>query len=263
MSAGSDETHVSSGVRSARRALEILSLLRESRPVLTTKEVVEETGLPRTTVLRLLETLKQTGLLWATDANEFVPGPALLRWTALASHTWELPPGARDAMRSLAETTGETVSLYVRHETSRVCVAFAEGTHALRHVARIGSQQPMWVGAPARVLLIGTPINFIQKIARTSPRGAEHVDVMLAWKAEAERDGWAVTHGEREDGLSVVAVPIYDPAGHAVACLSVAGPTPRFGDDVVPLIRDRLLVVATDLAEAAHASGAGWFPRSV
>lgn len=259
----SEQKRVTTGVRSARRALEILSLMRETRSVLTTKEVVEETGLPRTTVLRLLDTLRDAGLLWATEPNGFVPGPALLRWTALASRTWDLPPGAREAMGSLAESSGETVSLYVRHELQRVCIASAEGTRALRHVARIGSQQPMWVGAPARVLLLQTPTAVIKRIARACPRGSEHADVMLGWKADVERDGWAITHGEREDGLSVVGVPVRDPDGYVVASLSLAGPTPRFGDDLVPRFRDRLVELASQLEEASYASGPGWFPKVV
>jgi DNA-binding IclR family transcriptional regulator len=245
------------GVRSARRALEIVSLLQETRPVLTTRDVVEQTELPRTTVLRLLETLEKTGLLWAIDANRYVAGPALLRWAALAERAWQLPARTREAMRELADNTGETVSIYVRNDVHRICIAAAQGMQALRHVARVGSQQPLWAGAPAKVLLSGAPLAVLKRVAAQSPAGTGHLDTLIRWRDEAERDGYAVSHGEREDGLSVVAVPVHGRSGAVIATVSLAGPTPRFGDQRIPGFRDGLLGVAARLAEAGfeHAPG--------
>ena len=57
------------GVRSVRRALDILSLLTEDQPTVPLRDMVEATGLPKTTVVRLVQTLEQYGLLWATPAG--------------------------------------------------------------------------------------------------------------------------------------------------------------------------------------------------
>src|SRR5262245_8249739 len=53
------------GVRSVQRALDILSLLSEERPVVTIREIAAETGLAKTTVIRLVQTLENLGLLWS------------------------------------------------------------------------------------------------------------------------------------------------------------------------------------------------------
>jgi DNA-binding IclR family transcriptional regulator len=244
-------------VRAARRALDILSLLSKTRPTLTLKEVVEDTGLPRTTALRLLETLQHAGLLWGTGRHNYVAGPTLLRWSELGTRGWQLPPGARDAMRAVADRTGETVSVYVRYDVHRVCIAAEEGTHALRHVAKVGTEQPLWAGAPAKILLAAAPGSLLVRVAASSPRGAEHLATLEDWCAEVRRQGWAVSHGEREDGLSVVAVPVLDRTGHTLASLSVAGPTSRFSDERVAAYRVQILEVAEQMRQASFADTPG------
>jgi DNA-binding IclR family transcriptional regulator len=243
------------GVRSARRALEILSLLHESRPVLTTKTVVEETGLPRTTVLRLLETLEESGLLWATGNNRYVAGPSLLRWNRLASRAWQLPANTRELMAEVARETGETVSIYVRYDMHRVCIASAEGTPAHRHVAKVGSEQPLWAGAPAKVLLVDAPDHILARVAAKSPRGPEHLATLERWRTEAAADGFSVSHGEREDGLSVVAVPIRSRTGRVLATVSLAGPTPRFSEERVLGFRDALGRIAAHMQDTGFEHG--------
>ena len=63
-------------MRSVQRALDILSLLTEDRPSVTVREIVEATSLAKTTVIRLVQTLEQSGLLWATPSGYMAgPGP--------------------------------------------------------------------------------------------------------------------------------------------------------------------------------------------
>src|SRR5687767_14244449 len=102
-----------------------MALLADGRRTLTVREVVEETGLAKTTALRLLQTLEQTGLLWATS-NGYTAGPALWRWAHLARSAWELPPETLQLMRELAARQRETVNLYVAKGIHRVCIAQQE-----------------------------------------------------------------------------------------------------------------------------------------
>lgn len=220
------------GVRSVQRAFDILALLTEERRTLTVREVVDETGLAKTTALRLLQTLEQMGLLWATS-NGYTAGPALWRWAHLARSAWELPPETLQLMRELAARQRETVNLYVAKGIHRVCIAQQESPQSLRHVVRVGDELPLWGGASAKILLRDAPAALLSKIAASSPYGKGHVDTMREWVAEAERDGYAVSHGEREPGTSAVALPVTSGAGTIIAALTLSGPTVRFTDDKI------------------------------
>jgi DNA-binding IclR family transcriptional regulator len=236
------------GVRSVQRALDILSLLTEQRPLVTTREIVDATGLAKTTVIRLVQTLEQSGLLWATGSG-YMAGPGLWRWAHLARRSWELPPETQRMMRDLASRQRETVNVYVARDIFRVCIAQQESPQPLRHVVHVGDELPLWGGASAKVLLRDAPHNLLVRIARSSPYGEGHVRRLQEWIDQAARDGYAVSHGEREDGLTAVAVPILGRTGTVVAALSLSGPTMRFPDERVAEFATDLKHVAARMAE--------------
>src|SRR5690606_24361710 len=162
------------GVRSVQRALDILSLLTIDRPTVSIREIVDATGLAKTTVLRLVSTLEQSGLLWAT-AGGYMAGPGLWRWAHLAKRSWELPPETQRVMRELAVRHRETVNMYVAPDIYRVCIAQQESPEPLRHVVHVGAELPMWAGATAKVLLRDASPGLLERIARSSPYGPAHV----------------------------------------------------------------------------------------
>jgi DNA-binding IclR family transcriptional regulator len=237
-----------SGVRSVQRAFDILSLFTEDRPSLTIREVVDETGLAKTTALRLLQTLEQMGLLWATSKG-YTAGPALWRWAHLAKRAWELPPETTQLMRELGGRQRETVNLYVARGIHRVCIAQQESSLPLRHVVRVGDELPMWGGASSKILLRDAPEDVLARVCQSSPYGQDHAETLRQRIAQATADGYAVSHGEREPGTSAVAVPVTGGAGQIVAALTLSGPTVRFTDDRVREFAADLLDVAKRMSE--------------
>ena len=239
-----------SGVRSVTRTLEIMSLLREGRSAITLREIQAETGLPRTTLVRLLSTLEQFGLLWGTGRHRYIPGPGLMRWAGLARDAWELPAEARQALRELVQATRETASIYVRQNVRRICVAQEQSPQALRHVTRVGRESPL-IAAPGRVLIKDLSEQELRRVALDSPDGERRLPLLQKWQQEVRDDGYAVTHGEREDGLSVVAIPLVDNESSVVAALTLAGPTERFTDDKVTHFLDALKVAASAIEQSS------------
>lgn len=223
-------------VRSVTRALDLLGRFTEHRMVWSVSELARACGLPKTTVVRLVATLAGTGMLWERPDGQLTVGAGLLRWARLARAAWELPEAVREIMRSLALECGETVNLYVRQDLVRVCVAQAEGPQTLRHVVRAGDELPLWAGAASKILLVSAPPDVLRAALARAPDGeALRVQVEQAW-----RDGYAVSHGERESGASGVAAPVTDPAGTTVAALALGGPTARFTEERVPRFREAL-----------------------
>ena len=241
-----------SGVRSVQRALDILALLTEDQPAVSIREVVEATGLAKTTAIRLMQTLEQNGLLWATPSG-YMAGPGLWRWAHLCRHTWELPPEAQKAMRELSARQRETVNMYVVRDTSRVCVAQQESPQPLRHVVHVGEELPLWGGAASKVLLRDASEALLTRIARRSPYGIGHLAQLREWIDAAVQDGYAVSHGEREDGLSAVAAPIIGRSGAVVAALSLSGPTLRFTEQRVEQFAEDLKQVSQQLTDRGFA----------
>ncbi|WP_199548139.1 IclR family transcriptional regulator [Streptomyces sp. N35] len=245
---GNERTDEATGVRSVRRALDILGLLTEDRPTVSLREIVEATGLAKTTVVRLVQTLEQCGLLWITPAG-YTAGPGLWRWAHLAHTSWELPGDARKVLRELAEEQRETVNLFMLRGLHRVCVAQQESPQPLRHVVRVGDELPLWAGASAKILLRDAADDLLHRIAVASPHGEGHARQLRVWADLAAERGHAVSRGERDEGLTAVAVPVLGRSGAVVASLSLSGPSHRFPEAVVERFAEALTVAARRMSE--------------
>ena len=152
-------------------------------------------------------------------------------------------------MRELGAKHRETVNLYVLRDTSRVCVAQQESPRPLRHVVQVGDELPLWAGASAKVLLSDATDALLARVARRSPDGDSHLETLREWAAAARRDGYAVSHGEREEGLSAVAVPVTGRSGAVVAALALSGPSLRFTPERVAEFAADLKVVGARMSE--------------
>jgi DNA-binding IclR family transcriptional regulator len=168
------------GMRTVQRAIDILGLFDESRSALSIREIVAASGLPKTTVLRLLGTLRLNGLLWVDQHGRYIAGPALLRWSRLAERAWRLPPAAGVILRDLTAEHRVTVHLYVRRDIRRVCIAQEEGPQSLRQVVRVGDELPLWAGGASKALLLDAPESLPRRDAESSPYGAAHLETLHA-----------------------------------------------------------------------------------
>ncbi|RKN05972.1 IclR family transcriptional regulator [Streptomyces radicis] len=235
------------GVRSVQRAVDLLALFDADHHSRSVRGLVDATGLPKTTVVRLVQTLEQAGLLWSRGDGQLVPGAGLLRWAELAQRTWRLPDEALRRLEELSEASrGETVHLYVRQRNARVCVARHEGTRNLRHVVRVGEEMPLWSGAASHVLLSRADRADVVAVAAAAPH--EGWGELLWERARrAADDGWSASHGEREPGVSGVAAPVFDRSGRMSAAVALGGPTTRFTDEAVAEFVPPLLATARAL----------------
>ena len=174
-------------------------------------------------------------------------GPGLWRWAHLAQRSWELPPETQRMMRELAARHRETVNVYVARDIYRVCIAQQESPQPLRHVVHVGDELPLWAGrlgqgAAAR----RQPGRCSTASPAARPTAPGHVKRLQEWIDEARPQGFAVSHGEREDGLSAVAAPILGRSGAVVAAL-----VPQ-RTDACASPRARIAEFAADLRQVAQ-----------
>ncbi len=227
------------GVRSVHRALDLLERFDDEHPTWTLAELTTASKLPKTTVLRLVTTLEQRGLVAAIGPGRYAIGPGFLRWSRLSSASMEIPPAVRSAMGKLAADTGETANLYIRVGRTRVCLAQAQGTLSVRHSIAVGSALPLWGGAASKVLLSDPPVlaadpSVIDDVAAESPYGSDFPKMLRTVAAATGERGFAITHGERELGASGVSAPVLRSDGRVVAAVGIGGPTTRFNEERLP-----------------------------
>lgn len=207
-----------SGIGVLDKAVRVLYTIAESPCGLA--ELCDRTGLPRATAHRLAAGLEVHRLLARDGQGRWRLGPAV---TELAAHVNDplLAAGAAVLPR-LREITGESVQLYRREGSWRICVAAMEPPAGLRDTVPVGVRLPMTAGSGAKVLLAYSDAATQQAVLAE----ATFTDRTLA---EVRRRGWAQSAAEREPGVASVSAPVHDARGDVIAAISVSGPIDRMG----------------------------------
>jgi DNA-binding IclR family transcriptional regulator len=183
-------------------------------------ELCQRTGLPRATAHRLAVGLEVHGLLHRGADGRWRPGPTLAELAAGGSDP--LLEAAGQVLPRLRDITGESVQLYRRDGTQRVCVATAEPASGLRDTVPVGARLPMTAGSGAKVLAAWAE-PAVQRALLAEATFGERVLV------DVRRRGWAQSVAERETGVASVSAPVRDGTGQVVAAVSVSGPVDRIG----------------------------------
>src|SRR6201996_9344308 len=207
-----------SGIGVLDKAVGVLDTIAESPCGLA--ELCDRTGLPRATAHRLAAGLEVHRLLARDGDGRWRLGPVVSELAARVNDT--LLSASAAVLPRLREITGESVQLYRREGTSRICIAAVEPPAGLRDTVLVGARLPMTAGSGAKVLLA---------FSDDATRAAVLPDAKFSDRALAEvrRRGWAQSAAEREPGVASVSAPVRDARGAVIAAISVSGPIDRIG----------------------------------
>jgi DNA-binding IclR family transcriptional regulator len=211
------------GTQAVERALGILELFDERTPELGIGDVTGALGVHRSTASRLMATLERHGLLEQTDvAGRYRLGLGLVTLAGLVLNRFPVRGLARQVLRELRDTTGETAWLGMLDGGSVIYLDQASTPHVTVNVDWVGRRQALTDGVTGRTLLAFQPPGVIERLVAKAPPGSVGLsDVELA---AIRRRGLAVRVGDSEDGYTGVAVPIRDHRGAVVAAIALGGP---------------------------------------
>lgn len=208
----------------------ILDAFTLTRPALSLGEIREATGMPTSTVQRLVTNLVAQGFL-DREGDAFRIGMKLAYWAAPATRGVAMLDLFTPLLRDLRDRTGETVCFFQAEQGYRVCVALAETHHALRREMHVGAILPLHAGSAGQVLLawqsellrrtLEAPLVPLTEYTITRSEDLEAV------VRRTRRDGFSITTGERDDGASGLSAPVFDSAASLVGAVTISGPTLR------------------------------------
>ena len=200
------------------KAVGVLHTIAESPCGLA--ELCDRTGLPRATAHRLAAGLEVHRLLARDEEGRWRLGPALSELAVQVNDP--LLAASAAVLPRLREITGESVQLYRREGSSRICIAAVEPPAGLRDTVLVGARLPLTAGSGAKVLLAFSDDPTQDALLAT----AKFSDRALT---EVRRRGWAQSAAEREPGVASVSAPVRDANGAVIAAISVSGPIDRMG----------------------------------
>ena len=240
---------VDTGVGVLDRAVQIVRAVDQGARTLT--QLVDATGLTKTTTYRLLKALEAHGLLRFEGGFGYRLGPLLFRLGTRAAADLPLADAARPVLERLTESTGESSQLYVRFDDVRVCVAAVESPNELRTIVRVGAELPLARGSAGKVLLAWAPVAEWDRFADDVGDAARLRHQLVT----AQRRGWAQSAEERERGVGSVSAPVLGPTGDVVAAVSVSGPVARMRAALARRYAPAVVAAAREIESALQLAG--------
>lgn len=243
----------------ADRALDIVMMFSEERPVVSGAEVAERLGVARSTAYRYLQSLIGSRFLEEAPGGGFRLGLRVLEVARIARRSYGLSEIALPIMAQLAEHVQETVLLTRRVGDLVVCVDRAEaGMRAVRISYERGTTLPINAGASALVLLAWSPVEESRKVLeqadlrRFTPATLTDVEALMTRLANIREDGYSITRSEVDSDVLGIAAPIRDEQGRVVAAVSVAAVATRVDrsaeSEMVERVRDAAREIGNRLA---------------
>mgnify|MGYP001222891664 CR=1 FL=1 len=252
-------SRANTGAQTARRALQILKLLRAHHADgLTTREIVTVTGEERSAVQRALATLIEEGLVQrGVDRRRFHLGIEAMHIGRVALRQPPLIERHQFALQRVARLTGDTVFLSVRVGDFILCVHRDEGSSAVRAPrTRAGDLRVLGTTAGGLALLSGLPDDEIRQIhgRHAAAFDAARMDLACLQRhvLHVRRQGHAVLSDNVSEGVTSVGVCLADAQDEPFAAVAIAAASPRMGPERVAALYQLLRSLDEDASTAAR-----------
>ena len=240
-------------IRAVERVCDLLDLAQRRPQGFSLIDVVDATGLPKSSAFRYLSTLEARHYLERDDTTGvFRVGPGLLplqgrQLDALAAR-------ARPLLEALRDRFEETINLAVLDGTRVVYLEIVESQRSMRLAARPGDRDHLHSTALGKAIATMLPVEQVRAILEVEGMPAmtdatiTDIDTYLQELGGSRAQGYALDNGENEGDGRCVAVPLI---GTGVpTAVSLSAPAARFPLGDVEHVAGALREVAAQLAAA-------------
>ncbi|MBO6901221.1 MAG: IclR family transcriptional regulator [Rhizobiaceae bacterium] len=219
---------------SVSKAFSILKLFSKGHSEIRAADVVRALGMNGITAHRFLKTLEHEGALVQTGKGQYRLGYMLVELGDLALREEELGRILQPVLNAMTADLNEATMATIYHDGMVMCIARATPSRALSVDIRVGSRLEAYCTAHGKVWLAHLPERELESyfdkldLARMTSRTITSKDALRMELDRVARESHAFNEGEREEGITAVAVPVLTGTGRMIAGLSVFGPTSRF-----------------------------------
>ncbi len=238
------------------RGLQLLMQFTREDRELTGAELSRRLELPRASVFRMLHTLEQMGFVERVgDGNSYKLGLAVLRLGFEYLASMELTEHGRPVIEALRDRCGYASHLVVRDGRDVVFIAKATGHQSLFQSIQVGARLPAHATVLGRLLLADLDEAALHQLYPTeplqayTPRTPTTVAQLKALIDQDRANGYAVSQGGFETGISTIAAPVHNDRGDVVAVVSITVPGPRVDDQELPRLIESVKDAAAQLTE--------------
>jgi DNA-binding IclR family transcriptional regulator len=192
----------------------------------TIDEISAETGIPRSSAHRILQSLAKEGVVALLPKKGYGLTPRLITLGLKAMGDRNIVEVAIPVMKKLSRDTHETVSLHVATGYERVCLCRFEGDYPITRRVRVGDKDILFRGSAGKIIAASFDDEDLEGIAdRYIGSGiikANEKNGVLEEAKKTREQGYAMSIAERIPNSGSIGVPIRDFSGNIQASLTIS-----------------------------------------
>jgi IclR family acetate operon transcriptional repressor len=245
------------------KTLAVLESLSASEHGKALRDIAAEVGLVKSSVFRILFTLKEAGYVEQPETNGLyrltLRTAGLARRNAARLGLTEL---ARPHLTRLRDSLDESVALAERRLRSVVLVDVLETSHPLRLSFHIGDDCPIHataLGKAVAAYITSDELSALlasNSLAPYTPRTKTKLLHLKTELAQARHSGFTINNEETVSGALIIGAPLFDTTGAVCGAISINTPTARCPDRRKQLIIDAVVktgkAISSDLSDAGY-----------
>jgi IclR family acetate operon transcriptional repressor len=237
-------------VQSLLRALDLLKVIAGREDGLRLVEIAEKSGLPTSTVHRLLTTLEERKFVcfdqemkyWSIGNQCFAVGAGFGRRRNLGAI-------AQPIMQRLRERCNLTVNLAVAEAGKMTLISQFPSTNRPPGLAKPGAQSPITATALGQSVIASLPEVEINQILHSAGQRAPVRNDLSECISETRLRRFAIDDERNAVGLRCVASAILDEYGSPIAALSIAGGVPQIEIGALGAIGSYVRMAAAEVTQ--------------
>jgi DNA-binding IclR family transcriptional regulator len=254
-------------VQSVERAFDLIEALADGDELGVT-ELAERTGLVPSTAHRLLATLAKRGYASRSAASGgYALGYKVVELANdLENRLARLRGVARPHLESIQQATGESANLTILDGDRVVYVDSVQGSRSMRMFTTVGATVLAHTTASGKAILAHQPESLTElysedgELEGLTPRTLTTVEALRKDLQRIVKRGYAIDNEEHEEGVSCVAVAIFDQTDRPCAAMSISAPTARIvhadTGELADLLREHAAEISAGLG-LGHGAGEG------
>ncbi|MCG8546031.1 MAG: IclR family transcriptional regulator [Alphaproteobacteria bacterium] len=240
------------------RGIELLFHIAQAEGPITANELSELSGLPKATVYRLCDQLREANYIRRQAGGRgYVSGPRLLALSTAVLAGRSQYAVRHAVLESLAEKIGEACNFAVPDGTAMVYWDRVDTRWPLRLQLPVGTRVPLHCTANGKLYLSSLEPAQRRRLIDELPL-EQHTPNTITDPARLEgaleeisEIGYGTDDEEFIEGMVAVAVPVANPSGNMFAGLAFHAPTMRMDIEAakryVPLLKSAASKLRTDL----------------
>lgn len=194
-------------------------------------ELSDVLDLPKTTVFRILKTLEELNVVIQDDLEQYSLGYELYKYRFSDSENQTLINWSASAMRTFAETCGETINLGIL-VNNEVQIIHSEVGEFYSLQPNLSPTSPLYCSGMGKIFLSTFDETqlvsyFNEAFTKRTINTMISAEAMRPYLKKVIETQLSYDNEEYEYGLTCVATPLFDHEGNVIAALSVSGPTSR------------------------------------